>query len=624
MKYSFFRSIRVQLLFLVLLSVLPALGIVIYSGVTRLYYDVEDAKGHAQRVLQSLASDHEHAMESTRQLLMTLARLPDVQNLDAPECNKLFRALLKENLLYSTIFAANADGMVFANALPFTPFSIRERNYFSEILRTKDFAVGEYMIGVASRRPVLPFGYPVLDSKAQIKGFVAGGIDLSRYGQMFRIKKLPKGSLFGIFDHRNIGLYHSEEPEKYIGKADTPQNIRQMSAQPEEGVFTAVGSDGVKRLHVYIKVYLKGSTSPYLFMCIDIPEEQVLSQARNNLSITLALLLCAFIIVLLLAWFLGKIIIVGRLNRLVDASRRLASGDLTSRTGIEHSEDELGQVIKAFDEMAGKLERKESQRKLSEEKLQKMNIDLELRVNERTEKLEKLNARLNIELSERKRAEEELRDAEASFRAIFDNASDGILLADEATKTFYIGNNAICQMLGYSLEEIKNLGVTEIHPKEELPYVIGQFERQVRREIALAEGIPVKRKDGSVFYADVNSSHVTLNGRRHILGLFRDITDRKRAKEELEHAKETAEIANRAKSEFLANMSHEIRTPMNGIIGMTELALGTDLTREQREYLGMVKMSAESLLSLINDILDFSKIEAGKMELEEIDFDLRT
>ena len=216
-----------------------------------------------------------------------------------------------------------------------------------------------------------------------------------------------------------------------------------------------------------------------------------------------------------------------------------------------------------------------------------------------------------------------LRDAEASFRAIFDNASDGILLADEATKKFYIGNNTICQMLGYGLEEIKNLSVTDIHPKEELPYVIGQFERQARREIALAEGLPMKRKDGSVFYADVNTSLVTLAGRTHLLGLFRDITERKQAEEELEHAKETAEIANRAKSEFLANMSHEIRTPMNGIIGMTELVLGTDLTKEQRKYLEMAKMSADSLLALINDILDFSKIEAGKMELEAIDFNLR-
>src|SRR5207245_9122865 len=107
------------------------------------------------------------------------------------------------------------------------------------------------------------------------------------------------------------------------------------------------------------------------------------------------------------------------------------------------------------------------------------------------------------------------------------------------------------------------------------------------------------------------------------IAVARDVTQHKRSEEALRVAREAAEAASQAKSSFLVRMSHEIRTPMNGVLGMTELLLETGLTSTQRKYAETVQRSGQNLLGIINDLLDFSKIEAGKLELENVDMDLR-
>ena len=136
--------------------------------------------------------------------------------------------------------------------------------------------------------------------------------------------------------------------------------------------------------------------------------------------------------------------------------------------------------------------------------------------------------------SERKHLETELSLAkEEEFRTVFENAVDGILIVDMESKKFYKGNNSICRMLGYSPEEIKNLGVLDIHLEKDLPYVIDQFRKQVKGDLNISEDLPVKRKDGSVFYADVNSATISIAGKVYLMGFFRDITNRKQAEDML-------------------------------------------------------------------------------------------
>ena len=141
------------------------------------------------------------------------------------------------------------------------------------------------------------------------------------------------------------------------------------------------------------------------------------------------------------------------------------------------------------------------------------------------------------DITERKKAEEELRESERKFRAIFDNANDGFISVDPESRRFFNANRRMIQMLGYeSEEEIRNLTVSDIHPEKDLPYILGEFEKHARGEISRSEGMPVKRKDGSIFLASISSYPVTIANKTYLSCVFIDITERKRAEESLQES----------------------------------------------------------------------------------------
>ena len=228
------------------------------------------------------------------------------------------------------------------------------------------------------------------------------------------------------------------------------------------------------------------------------------------------------------------------------------------------------------------------------------------------------------DVTERRRSEDALRATEELFRTAFEEAPFGMCLT--ALDGRYLkANTSLCQILGYSRQELLAGAWQRItHPDDlELSRQAGD---RLRGDPATSIEFEKRyiHKSGPVIWVRLKISAVT-NDRHelsHYITHVEDITARRRAAEELVEAKEAAESANCAKSQFLANMSHEIRTPMNGIIGMTGLALDTELNEVQRDYLNAVRTSGESLLTLINDILDFSKIEAGKFTLESVELDL--
>jgi len=234
---------------------------------------------------------------------------------------------------------------------------------------------------------------------------------------------------------------------------------------------------------------------------------------------------------------------------------------------------------------------------------------LEKRVQERTQELQKRTQEITVQ--------------KLRFQQLFENAPVGIVMLDAQDRVISV-NRVFETMFQFTSEELFQKPINDsIVPDSHITEAADISRRVQQSRFAHWETVR-KRRDGSLVPVELYGVPIASDGRMEgMYGMYVDISQRKHVQDELKKAKESAESANHSKGVFLATMSHEIRTPMNGILGLTELLLDTPLTPEQRSDLSMVKVSADSLLTVINDVLDFSKIEAGKLEFEKISFDLQ-
>jgi signal transduction histidine kinase/DNA-binding response OmpR family regulator len=278
------------------------------------------------------------------------------------------------------------------------------------------------------------------------------------------------------------------------------------------------------------------------------------------------------------------------------------------------------------------------ERKRAQQEIIRLNEELEERVAQRTEELEIANRDLHCEVQERTLAEAAMKDSEHRLADIINFLPDATFVIDKEG-TVIAWNLAIEKMTGFKAVDI--LG------KDRYEYSLPFYgeRRPILIDLVLKPCSDfekaydsIKKHDSSTivgesFVPDLNGKAIYLLGSAAVLydsegniygaiESIRDITERKKAEEDLKNARDRAESATKSKSKFLANMSHEIRTPMNAVIGMTGLLLETKLMPEQRDYLEIIRNSGSALLAVINDILDYSKIDGDKLELEVLPFNL--
>jgi signal transduction histidine kinase len=370
-------SVRARLLLLVLLAVIPALGLTLYTNLEERQLRKTQVQEQAMRLSRLVSADHERLIEDARQLLVTLAAFPAVRDRNRAACNTLFADLLARRSSYANLAVVDADGNVICTALPMTgQVYVGDRVYFQRALETRDFAIGEYQVGRVTGKATLNFGYPVLDDAGHVRAVVVAALDLAWLNQLASQAGLPPGSMLTVIDRNGTILSRYPDEGKWVGKL-MPESLvlKAILTQQGNGTTEAPGTDGIPRLFSFAP-FGGRAQSANAYVSVGIPAAVAFAGANQILARNLAALGLVAGLALAAAWVGGNLFIVRQIQALVRATKRVAAGELGVRTGLPQGQGELSQLAGAFDQMAESLERAH-ERRLLEEELRRKNYQLE-------------------------------------------------------------------------------------------------------------------------------------------------------------------------------------------------------------------------------------------------------
>ena len=356
-------SLRSRLLVLILVAVLPAFGLMLYTHLEHRRAAVAVAQDEALRIARIAASEQNDVFQDARRVAFTLAHLPDVRALNAQACRPLLAELLSRSPEYTNISVAAPTGDVVCTGIPLAgSINLGDREYFQRALTTRDVAISGYLLGRISKKAAIVLAYPAVDARGIVSAVVVIGLDLRSLNHLAADAQLPPGSTLLVLDQAGVILAHHPQGDAWVGRqvADAPL-AKVMLEKGGEGTATGVGLDGVPRLYGLTRLSATPDASE-VYLAVGIPRSVALAGSNRALVRNLVLLGLVAVGALVAARVVAERLVLRRTEALTAATKRLAGGDLGARTGLAGDDSELGHLARSFDEMAEAVEQRAAER----------------------------------------------------------------------------------------------------------------------------------------------------------------------------------------------------------------------------------------------------------------------
>jgi diguanylate cyclase (GGDEF)-like protein len=372
-KSRLFTGLRARLITLVLLAVTPAFVLILYSTVDLREQAEAQTLSQLQRVATLAARTQEQLIHETRQLLSVIAKTPQVRPGNDAACGSFLSTLLKQFPRYTNLGVASPDGNIFCSALPLkAPVNITDRLYFREAVASRRFAVGEYQIGRISGKASLNFGYPLPDSSDRVQSVIFAAIDLAWLNQLAADAQLPENSALTMIDRNGAILSRYPDADKWIGRSIRRTDLFNRIRAHGNGVMRVPGEDKIERLYAFTTLR-ENPGEPLAYLNVGIPSAVAYARVNELLFRGLMALGVVTLLTLAIAWIGSEAFVLRRVGALLAAVRRVAAGDLTTRSQIASRDDEIGELSSAFDNMAENLERRDRQIREDESRIARLN-----------------------------------------------------------------------------------------------------------------------------------------------------------------------------------------------------------------------------------------------------------